>query len=112
MPTIKKQIKAKKTRPQTNCNASIGTRKQAKVVKQEQPLDHANKQNKPKQEPRMVGVSLGMTKNMDNYESLRIDVWCTDVVHDGESFDQAFERVSDLCKARIDYEIEEILGDE
>lgn len=109
MTTIKKTIKSKTA---TNCNASIGTRKQAKVVKEESPLDHANKKNAPKQGPKMVGVSLGLTKNMANYESLRIDVWCTDVVREGESFDQAFERVSDLVKARIDYEMEEILGDE
>lgn len=42
----------------------------------------------------MVGVSLGMTLNMDNYESLRADTWLTDFVHEGETTEQAYQRVT------------------
>lgn len=42
---------------------------------------------------RVVGVSLGMTLNMDNYESLRADVWLTDSVAEGETTEQAYQRV-------------------
>ena len=48
---------------------------------------------------------------MDNYESLRVDVWATDEVKEGETYEDALNRVSDLVKARIDYEIEDILGE-
>lgn len=26
----------------------------------------------------IIGMSVGLTKNMDNYESLRVDVWATE----------------------------------
>lgn len=108
--TVKKTLKSRKT-PSTNCNASRGTRSNSKQIKSETPLDHTEKRYNEKKEPKTVGISLGITKNMDNYESLRIDVWCTDMVLDSETFEQAFERVSNLVKARIDMEIEEITGE-
>lgn len=42
----------------------------------------------------LVGVSLGMTLNMDNYESLRADTWLTDFVQEGETVEQAYQRVT------------------
>lgn len=42
----------------------------------------------------IVGVSLGMTLNMDNYESLRADTWLTDFVQEGETVEQAYQRVT------------------
>ena len=42
----------------------------------------------------VVGVSVGVTKNMDNYESLRVDVWLTDKKEDNESIEEAYSRVA------------------
>lgn len=40
-----------------------------------------------------VEVSLGFTRNMGNFESLRIDLGLGDYPREGESVDDAFERV-------------------
>ena len=41
-----------------------------------------------------VGVSVGITKNMGNYESMRVDVWAVDNVRKGETKEKAIRRVS------------------
>lgn len=46
----------------------------------------------------IVGVSLGMTLNMDNYESLRADTWMTDLVQEGETTEQAYQRVTKVVQ--------------
>lgn len=82
------------------------------VIKDEKPLTQTDKHTLPyKPTNRIVGMNLGVTRNMDNYESLRVDVWATDEVKEGETYEDALNRVSDLVKARIDYEIEDILGE-
>lgn len=68
------------------------------TVKQGNPLDHETKQKsaKGKDSPfvgQTFGVSKGITKNMDNYESLRVDCWLSDVVREGETIQEAFARV-------------------
>lgn len=42
----------------------------------------------------MIGVSMGITKNMGNYESLRIEVWTNDKLRKGESKQKAAVRLS------------------
>ena len=41
----------------------------------------------------VVGISVGCTKNMDNFESLRVDVWLSDSVQSGETVEEAYDRV-------------------
>lgn len=105
---VKKQIKEATT------NAKVVHKKNRKetVVKDETPLDHSDKHKLPfKNTAKTVGINVGVTRNMENYESLRVDVWCTDEVYEGETHEEALNRISDLVKARIDYEIEEIIGE-
>ena len=64
------------------------------VVKSGTPLDHATKHEA--YEGTKFGMSKGVTKNMDNYESLRVDVWLTSEVLPGESIREAYARVEEI----------------
>lgn len=85
-----------------NTSVTRRTGREAPVtVKSGTPLDHATKHNS--YEGAKFGMSKGVTKNMDNYESLRVDVWLTDEVLPGESIKEAYARV----EAIIDEVLEE-----
>lgn len=73
-----------------NTSVTRGTSKDQKALKTGTPNDHHRKQEAL---GKTVGVSVGVTKNMDNYESLRVDCWLSDTVKEGETEVQAFERV-------------------
>ena len=66
------------------------------------PLDHDTKQKTSKNKTSDIfagqsfGVSKGITKNMDNYESLRVDCWLSDIVHEDETVQEAFTRVENI----------------
>ena len=72
-----------------NTQVTKGTSKNQEVLKDGTPNDHSIKHLSTK----IVGASLGITKNMDNYESLRVDCWLTDTVADNETVEQAYERI-------------------
>lgn len=49
---------------------------------------------------RTVGVNIGVTMNMGNYQSMRIDVWSADKIHKNETRKEAIFRVAnDLAYA-------------
>lgn len=101
---------AKIIKPKTNAKVTKGTKANQTVIKEETPLDHAIKHGDKKKSNKTVGINLGVTLNMGDYESLRVDVWCTDEVHANETHEEALERVSSLARTRMDLEIEEIRG--
>lgn len=82
--------KALSERAVENTTVTKGTSKNQATLKQGVPNDHSRKHMS---ETPVVGVSIGITKNMDNYESLRVDCWLTDAVSEGETIEQAYERV-------------------
>lgn len=60
-----------------------------------------------------VTVSMGFTRNMGNYESMRIDVGVTDTARGGENVNAAFERVYAFVEKKLVQkfaETEEALG--
>lgn len=69
-----------------------------KVVKKGVPNEHTTNEKTSKMTPhnKIVGMSKGVTKNMDNYESLRVDCWLSDSVKDGETEVQAFDRIESV----------------
>ena len=79
------------------------------VLKEGTPLDHTKKHDVVRAEGRTVGLNKGITKNMDNFESLRIDCWLTDDVRDGETVEQALERLSKVIDKQIQLEVERVL---
>lgn len=82
--------KSLKQQVEENTTVTKGTKSNQRVLKAGTPNDHHRKQESS---VKTVGVNLGITKNMDHYESLRVDCWCTDVVQPGETIEQAYERI-------------------
>ena len=72
-----------------NTQVTKGTCKNQEVLKEGTPNDHSIKHLSTK----IVGASIGITKNMENYESLRVDCWLTDTVKENETVEQAYERI-------------------
>lgn len=54
------------------------------------------------QEGTKFGVSKGITRNMGNYESLRVDVWMTSEPEEGETIREAFDRVDVLLTNELE----------
>ena len=48
-----------------------------------------------------VGVTLGYTLNLGNFQSLRIDLSVTDTKRDGENTNDAFERVYSFVEEKL-----------
>lgn len=71
------------------------------------PLEPHTKYNCPKGS---VGMSIGVTKNMGDYESLRIDVWCTDKVAENETKGEAFARLTEILSQALSDTADEIVG--
>ena len=84
---------AKIVKPKTNATVTKGTKANQTVMKEEAPLDHAIKHGEKKIPNKSVGINLGVTLNMGDYESLRVDVWLTDTVSENETTEQAYNRV-------------------
>ena len=71
------------------------------TIKAGKPLDHETKQTTAKSKNSLYtgqtfGISKGVTKNMDNYESLRVDCWLSDTVREDETVQEAFARVESI----------------
>ena len=54
-----------------------------------------------------VSVTLGYTMNLGNYQSLRLDLAVTDSTRNGETTDQAFERVYKFVEDKLTAKVSE-----
>lgn len=54
-----------------------------------------------------VNVGLGYTLNLGNFQSLRIDLSVTDNKREGETTNDAFERVYSFVEARLAEKVRE-----
>lgn len=54
-----------------------------------------------------VNVTLGYTLNLGNFQSLRVDLGCTDFVRDGENHNDAMERVYKFIETKVVEKIED-----
>lgn len=91
--SMKQEQLKQKAEANTTVSKKVG-RDTPTVVKQGVPLDHSTKHYP--YEKAQFGMSKGITKNMDNYESLRVDVWLTSEVQEGESIKEAYTRVEQI----------------
>jgi len=53
-----------------------------------------------------VTVNLGYTLNIGNFQSLRVDLGCTDYTHNDESLDNAMNRVYEFVENKVIEKIE------
>ena len=86
-------------RAEENTTVTKGTSKNQSVVKEGRPNDHSRKHLDG--EIPVVGCSIGVTLNMQDYNSLRVDVWLTDSVNKGETVEQAYSRVVQVVDATL-----------
>lgn len=54
-----------------------------------------------------VSVTLGYTLNLGNFQSLRLDLGCTDFIREGENEDAAMDRVYQFIETKLVNKIEE-----
>jgi hypothetical protein len=54
-----------------------------------------------------VNVTLGYTLNLGNFQSLRLDLGVVDNARNGETVDQAFERVYKFVEDKLTAKIKE-----
>lgn len=94
-----------------NTTISTNTSGVVENVKEGKPLDHAIKHNKLKN-TKTVGMSIGATVNMGDYQSLRVDCWLTDEVGEEETHEEALLRIGKIAKDHLDYEIDRIMNEE
>ena len=88
-----------------NTNVSILTEDGEKVdTKMGVPLDTSAKLNA--NSSLKFGISKGVTLNMGNFQSCRIDVWLSDEVREGETIIEAMNRVSSIIDERLSIEAE------
>ena len=83
-------LKKLKKQAEDNTSVTKGTNNNQEVLKVGTPNDHSRKHLTSET---VVGASVGSTINMDNYESLRVDVWLSDTVKEDETVEQAYERI-------------------
>ena len=54
-----------------------------------------------------VSVTLGYTLNLGNFQSLRVDLGVVDSVRDGETTNDAMNRVYDFVEAKVVEKVQE-----
>lgn len=93
MANLKNKSLKKSLSEQAEENATVtkGTSKDQRVLKDGKPSEHSRKHLDG--DVPVVGVNIGTTLNMGDYESLRVDVWLTDSVAPTETVEQAYARV-------------------
>ena len=96
------QVEQLKAQARENTTITRGSKRDGlNSVKVGKPLDHEVKQSTAKSKNDLYvgqtfGMSKGCTLNMENYESMRVDCWLSDVVHEGETVQEAFARVESI----------------
>ncbi len=70
-------------------------------------LNLFNEGYKMENEDTKISVTLGYTLNLGNFQSLRLDLGVTDSRRNGESPDQAFDRVYKFVEDKLTEKINE-----
>ena len=88
------QLKQKENARKNTTIVKKTGREEPVTLKVGNPIDHSTK-HEPNASAKF-GMSKGITKNMGDYESLRVDVWLTSEVYEGETIHEAFARVEEI----------------
>lgn len=102
------QLKQKENaRKNTTITKKVG-REEPTVIKSGTPLDHSIKHDS--YEGAKFGMSKGCTLNMGEYESMRVDVWLTSEVFEGESIKEAYSRVEQILDEVLEESVNSTRG--
>jgi hypothetical protein len=118
MPKVIKRVSSKTADQTAYDNTTVSRkigREEYKTVKAGVPLDpfpkrgiipSVSRSDKPTTEKnsagKTVGLSVGFTRNMGDFESLRLDAWMQDTVQTGETEQQAYDRVYRVLEKALD----------
>ena len=82
------------------------------LVKEEGvPSEIVHKNNsRVKDKSRVFGVSLGMTKNMGNFESLKVEVWANEELKEDETLDEGINRVTEELENSLNNYLSQYMG--
>lgn len=78
------------------------------TIKMGVPLDHSPKHSPVIPTSRVVGMNKGVTKNMGDYESFRVDCWISDVIAEDETPEEAYHRLSVIIDKCLQEEIDSV----
>ena len=90
--------KKKNVTKQADDNVEVSKRAdgETKTLKKGSHVDHSEKHLNSN----TVGMSIGTTVNMENYESLRVDVWATIDLED-KSIDEGYEELFGILDNKL-----------
>lgn len=90
--------------------ANTSVKRGKEVIKEGLLSDHSPKHGVPIQ-ARMVGMNKGITRNMGDFESLRVDVWLTDFIAPGETPQEALARVEEIIDETLEEAVLSMVDD-
>lgn len=102
------KILKKKAAENTTIQKKVA-KEEPEVIKGGTPLDKSAK-TQPHSRA-IVGMSKGVTKNMDNYESLRVDVWLSDEVQENETTAEAMIRIEAFLDEALETAVINTIGE-
>lgn len=71
------------------------------------PRDTTIKKTSPIDDGDRIGVSFGVTLNMGEYQSLRVEAWAESTKREGETSASAYKRLYDLVEKQANQKAEE-----
>ena len=90
-----------------NVNVARKTEGAEEVLKQGVPNDISRKCEKEQ-----IGLSIGVTLNTGNYQSLKVDVWYSSNIQENETAEQAYSRVKKDIEKALNETVEEYMPEE
>lgn len=95
-----------------NTQVTKGTKDNQRVIKEGIPLENSRKVGvNNSTSNNIVGMSKGITKNMGDYESLRVDCWLALSVEPSDDINEVFDTISEIIDERLEKEVESVLDD-
>lgn len=91
-----------------NTTATKTVNRETETLVEGQPLEHTTLHNINKPNSRTVGVNVGSTINMGDFQSLRIDCWLTDELLDNESHTEGLQRLTDIASEHLRFMAEDL----
>lgn len=95
-----------KAKENTKVSIKNGSTNSEQVIKEGNPENRL--ENKRDLESTIVGLSKGITKNMGNYQTLRIDCWLATPVDSGKTVGETLENISEILDTVLADEVEKL----
>ena len=97
-----------KEQAMANTTATKTVDRKTETLVEGTPLEHAKMHNINKSNSRTVGVNVGSTINMGDFQSLRVDCWLTDELLDGETHTEGLQRLTEVASEHLRYMADEL----